>query len=279
MSNIVWLASYPKSGNTWIRAFLDNLMHDSARPLSVDRPSGMFAQGESAIGWYRIADPRPPAQWTRSDIARLRPRVHRMIAGSRDGTVFCKTHNALTTIDGHATVNMAVSAGAIYIVRNPLDIVLSFADFQACSVDTAIAIMGRDGFETPTNERNVSEHMASWSQHVASWTAGDNRGVHVVRYEDLLEAPYKSFAAIVAFLGQNFERKRIERAIEHASFDNLRRQEQKQGFSEKPAHQKAFFRKGTAGQWRHELTPRQVATVVSDHREQMARFGYLPEGA
>ena len=61
MSNILWLASYPKSGNTWVRAFLDNLMHDARKPLALDRPSGMFAQGESAIGWYRIADPRPVA--------------------------------------------------------------------------------------------------------------------------------------------------------------------------------------------------------------------------
>ena len=279
MSNIVWLASYPKSGNTWVRAFLDNLMHDARKPLAVDRPSGMFAQGESAIGWYRIADPRPPAQWTNANIARLRPRVHRMIADSAAGTVFCKTHNALTTINGQPTVNMAISAGAIYIVRNPLDIVLSFADFQGCSTDTTIAIMATDGFATPTNERNVSEHMASWSQHVASWTAGGNRGVHVVRYEDLLEQPLRSFTGIVEYLGQKFERKRIERAIGHASFDSLRRQEEQHGFSEKPAHQKAFFRKGTAGQWRRELTPEQAARVIADHREQMARFGYLPEGA
>jgi len=279
MSKIVWLASYPKSGNTWVRAFLDNLLHDARKPLSVDRPSGMFAQGESAIGWYRIADPRPPAHWTTADIARLRPRVHKMIADSAKGTVFCKTHNALTTINGHATVNMAVSAGAIYIVRNPLDIVLSFADFQACSTDMAITIMATDGFATPTNDRNVSEHMASWSQHVASWTTGDNRGVHVVRYEDLLEQPVKSFTAISRYLGQKFDRKRIERAIGHASFDSLRRQEQQQGFSEKPAHQKAFFRKGTAGQWRQELSADQAARVIADHREQMARFGYLPEGA
>ena len=279
MTNIVWLASYPKSGNTWVRAFLDNLLHDARKPLAIDRPSGMFAQGESAIGWYRIADPRPPSQWTSADIARLRPRVHKMIADSAQGTVFCKTHNALTTIDGHPTVNMAVSAGAIYIVRNPLDIVLSFADFQACSTDMAITIMGTDGFATPTNARNVSEHMASWSQHVASWTAGENRGVHVVRYEDLLERPVKSFTAIASYLGQKFERKRIERAIGHASFDSLRRQEEQHGFSEKPSHQKAFFRKGTAGQWRRELTPEQAARVIADHREQMARFGYLPEGA
>ncbi len=209
----------------------------------------------------------------------MRPRVHKMIADSAEGTVFCKTHNALTTINGHPTVNMAVSAGAIYIVRNPLDIVLSFADFQACAVDTAIAIMGTDGFSTPTNERNVSEHMASWSQHVASWTGQTNRGVHVMRYEDLLEQPVKTFTGITGYLGQRFDRKRIERAIEHASFKSLRKQEEEHGFSEKPAHQKAFFRKGTAGQWRQELTARQAARVIADHREQMARFGYLPEEA
>ena len=197
MSNIVWLASYPKSGNTWVRAFLDNLMHDAARPLAVDRPSGMFAQGESAIGWYRIADPRPPAQWKAADIARMRPRVHKMIADSAEGTVFCKTHNALTTINGHPTVNMAVSAGAIYIVRNPLDIVLSFADFQACSVDTAIAntsfatmraLEDRDGFDerSPAQERFFRRGVAggwrdSLTQEQAARIAADH-GKQMARF-------------------------------------------------------------------------------------------------
>jgi len=156
--------------------------------------------------------------------------------------------------------------------------VISFADFQACSLDTAIAIMATDGFETPTNDRNVSEHMGSWSQHVASWTSDGNRGVHVVRYEDMLADPQAAFAAIVAFLGLDRDRKRIARAINHASFDSLKKQERAHGFSEKPAHQKTFFRKGTAGQWHEALTEAQARVIVADHRAQMARFGYVPDG-
>lgn len=275
MTNIMWLASYPKSGNTWMRAFLDNVLNPGKESVGPDHPSSLFANGESAIGWYRIADARPPSDWRASEIRRMRPRVHKMIADSRGGTVFCKTHNALVATPALTTVNMDVSAGAIYMVRNPLDVVLSFADFQNCDVDAAIEIMGYDGYETPTNDRNVAEHMGSWSQHVSSWTASSG-GVHFLRYEDLLRDPFGTFSGVLAYLGQKLEPGRIQRAIEQASFKTLRKKEEEHGFSERPAHQKAFFRKGTAGQWRKELTPNQIERIVSQHCDQMLKFNYLP---
>ena len=278
MPGILWLASYPKSGNTWMRAFLTNLFRDPREPLDINKLSGQLSQGESSLGWYRVLDPRPVAQWSPADVSRMRPRVHRMIAQAQQGTVFCKTHNALLTVRGMPTVNLQVTAGAIYIVRNPLDLAISFADFQGVPLDAAIAIMATENFETPIGERNASESLGSWSQHVATWTAGSNRALHIVRYEDMLAAPLKTFGAVVRFLQLKTPRERLERAIKSSSFKVLRNQEEKHGFVERPAHQERFFRKGTAGEWKQALSAEQVARIVSDHREQMARFGYVPEG-
>ena len=279
MGRLIWLASYPKSGNTWVRAFLANLLGDSGRPADINRLGGSLSQGESALGWYRILDARPVERWTGADIARLRPRVHALIAGTAEGTSFCKTHNALTEVRGQPTVNMAVSAGAVYIVRNPLDVTLSFADFQNVSIDRAIEMMATRDFETPMGERNVPDRLGSWSQHVASWTGGGHRRLHLLRYEDMLEAPLDSFRELAGFLDLKAPRARLTRAIRNASFDVLRRQEARSGFHERAPHQQRFFRKGRAGQWKSELDADQVERVCAHHGRQMARFGYLPRRA
>ncbi|MBN33942.1 MAG: sulfotransferase [Rhodospirillaceae bacterium] len=278
MGNIVWLASYPKSGNTWMRAFLHNLVRDAGQPVDINQMIGALTQGESAIGWYRVLNPRPAETWTDLEMARMRPAVHKTIAAGQNGTVFCKIHNRLGRHHGQPTVNMAVSAGAIYIVRNPLDVVLSFADFQGVPIDEAITIMATPDFSTERNERNLPELLGSWSQNVESWTAGEGKGLYVVRYEDMLEDPIKAFGAVTAFLNLDYPKVRLDRAVRNASFKELRKQEDERGFNERPEHQERFFRKGTAGQWRDELSDDQVARICGDHRDQMARFGYLPDG-
>lgn len=278
MGNLVWLASYPKSGNTWMRAFLHNLFRDPSQPMNINQLAGSLSQGESSLGWYRLIDSRPVSAWTVEDISRMRPMVHKLIAQGQEGSIFCKTHNALVTVRGQPTVNQAVSGGAIYIVRNPLDVVISFADFQGVTIDVAIAIMATPNFETPIGERNASEILGSWSQHVESWTGNENPRLHIVRYEDLIASPTRTFGEVTKFLGLKTSRDRLERAIKNSSFKVLQNQEQKFGFAERPAHQERFFRKGTSGQWRKELSDEQVARICETQREQMARFGYLPEG-
>jgi hypothetical protein len=278
MGNIVWLASYLKSGNTWLRAFLHNLFRDSGRPMDINELAGDLVHSESAIGWYSMIDSRPPGEWSDDDIARMRPKVHELIARSHAGTVFCKTHAALMTIRGVPAVNMQVSAGAIYVVRNPLDVVISFADFQGVPIDIAITMLGTENFEIPGGGNQVTVALGSWSQHVASWTAADNKMVHVVRYEDMTHAPLKTFGAIGGFLGLKTPKARLERAVKNSSFKVLRGQEDKHGFFERSQAQERFFRKGKVGEWRDVLSDEQVAVIVAAHREQMARFGYVPDG-
>ena len=131
---------------------------------------------------------------------------------------------------------------------------------------------------TVSNEKNVYEIYDSWSGHVASWTATPSPTLHVVRYEDMLANPHKAFAGVVKFLGIAAPRQRIEKAIRLSSFPVLKEQERRQGFRERPSAMEAFFREGKAGQWKKTLTKEQVAAIVSGHREQMARFGYVPKG-
>jgi hypothetical protein len=173
---------------------------------------------------------------------------------------------------------MESTAGAIYIVRNPLDVALSFADHFGVSIEAAIDAMEREGAVTPASDSNVMEFVNSWSTHVKSWTQVGHPGLLIVRYEDMLDDPVKIFTDVARFLGLRPPRERILKAIRFSSFKELRKQEDASGFKERSEHSKNFFRSGKKNQWRQLLSEDQVRRIVDYHREQMAKFCYLPKG-
>ena len=97
----------------------------------------------------------------------------------------------------------------------------------------------------------------------------------ILRYEDMLGSPIETFCEATMFIGLNFSNNKIEKALERSSFDNLQKQEMKDGFHEKNAYANSFLRKGIAGDWRNTLTEKQVKRIVEAHGEVMERFGYL----
>ena len=170
-----------------------------------------------------------------------------------------------------------VSAGAIYVVRNPLDVAISFADFRGVSTDTAIANIGTSGASVATTDEQVFTLPGSWSENVSTWTLVKDPSLLVVRYEDMVDRPAETFGTIARHVLMKHTAEQLGAAIAQSSFATLRVLEEESGFSERPANVKRFFREGGHGQWRGLLTQPQIARVVADHREQMMRFGYLPQ--
>lgn len=279
---IVWIASYPKSGNTWVRAFLHNLVrlqkgehgaqdiNEMARFSTWDLDKKRYAE---FLGF------EPDNVRHRAEIAATRHAVHRRIADTSDGVVFIKTHNCLVTDRGHSTINFDVTSGAIYVLRNPLDVAISYAHHAGITVDKAIEEMSLPDAESRGNEDTVYEVVGSWSQHVWSWTRNPHRALHVMRYEDIVAGPETAFGALARHLVLNPTRRALKKAVAFSSFTRLQAQEAEKGFRERPPRADGnFFREGRAGQWKDVLTPAQVDRIIRDHGEQMSRFGYLPLG-
>ena len=276
MGAIIWLASYPKSGNTWLRAFLHNLLRNPQEGYDINNLDH-FTVGESSYGWYKMIDDRPLEAYSTAEVAAMRPKVHRHFTTLSPDSVFAKTHCAVMEDHGFPTVTFEATAGAIYVVRNPLDVTISYAHHLGATVDEVIQFMARSRTMSPATNNHVHEVLGSWSEHVETWTAKPNRALHVVRYEDMLAKPNSAFAGITRFLGLKPPRERLERAIQRSSFRVLQEQERRYGFKERGDKAERFFREGTAGQWRKALTAEQVERVVAAHGEQMRRFGYLPK--
>lgn len=275
MGRLVWLASYPKSGNTWLRAFLHNYIREPASPYSINALFDLSA-GESAASLYRQYDPRPASQYTIEDVQRMRPLVHRDLTRLHPDHVFVKTHNASLVVCGVPLVTPAVTAGAIYIVRDPRAVAVSYSRHLGRPLDETIALMADAEAATGGTDATVYERLSSWSIHVHFWTRHPSPRLHVVRYEDMLATPEATFGGIVGFLGQQPPPARLRKALAFSSFAELRRQEREGGFVERPSSA-AFFGAGQAGSWRDALTPGQRQRLEHQHGQMMRRFGYLPD--
>lgn len=276
---IVWMASFPKSGNTWTRTFLHNLAkilsgEDEAQDIN---QMGRFSTWEIRKPNYTEALGFEPTEEHRSEIAAVRHQVQQRIADEYDGLIFVKTHQALVMDRGHSTINFAVTSGAIYIVRNPLDVAISYAHHMGRSIDDTIASIGTRDIETAVTDKAVYEVYDSWSQHVHSWTRKPHPAIYVMRYEDMVAEPTGTFGGLVRHLLIDATPEQVAEAIDRSSFEKLRAQEERDGFRERPEPADRFFREGRVGQWREILTPAQVDHIVRDHGSEMARFGYLPD--
>jgi hypothetical protein len=277
MGNIVWLASYPKSGNTWLRAFLANLVADRDEPVPLaDLPQ--YCEDEARPELFAALAGRPSTSLTFDAICALRPRVHAAIAAQSPGTRLVKTHNCAGFVERHPLHEASVTAGAIYVVRDPRDVAVSMASHFGLDLDSAIERLGDDRVATANDELFVTQVLGSWSHHVRSWADLEGPRVVVLRYENLLADPVAGFTAAARLLKLDGDRARIERAVRHASFASLSGQETREGFAERSAKAGRFFRDGRAGQWHTVLTPAQSTRVLARHAAQMARFGYAAAG-
>lgn len=278
MGHIVWLASYPKSGNTWLRAFLANLIADRHAPLPLSELP-RYCEDEALPEHFSALAGRPSAELDFGEISALRPLVHARIAERHAGTVLVKTHNRSASIDGYPTHNPDVGAAAIYLVRNPLDVAVSMTEHFGLTLDEAIDYLAAENAGTLNDALYVGQSLGSWSQHVQGWADQAGPRLLVLRYEDMLEKPGKTLAKAAKLVAPTADAARIDRAMRHASFRELAQLERRDGFVERSAKStKHFFRVGRANQWREAMTRSQVERVITAHRVQMARFKYVPAG-
>lgn len=275
MGKLVWIASYPKSGNTWIRAFLHNYIRQPDAPYDINRLTDLTASDVNAERYNRY-DPRPASQYSVADVQRMRPLVQRDLMALDPSLVFVKTHNARLLVAGAPLITPVVTAGAIYVVRDPRDIAVSYSRHRGQSIDDTITFMANRQAATGGTDSKVHEWLGTWSLHVESWTARPDPRVHVVRYESLIAAPSAAFGPLVGWLGQDPPSARLDRAIRFSDFAELRAQEEARGFKERvPEATGRFFGAGQPGHWRNVLTPAQQARIEHDHGAAMQRFGYL----
>jgi len=279
MGNIVWIASYPKSGNTWLRILLANYLHNGDAPLPLDRLEE-FCVGDMNALPYSECLGRNMANCSLTELKKVRPGVQRYMAQNVEGTLLVKTHMNYTFRDKTPAIARDVTRGAICVVRNPLDVVVSFADHYGLTIDKTIEALHYRDHVIPGNEHTVPQYLGEWSNHVTSWLDSGDLYRVIMRYEDMSRDTPRAFQIILKFLNLQAEADRIDRAIRFSQFKSLQKQEAQSGFPEKSNHSKRFFRDGRTGGWRQALSQPQVDRIIAHHGAAMKRLGYLrPDGS
>lgn len=291
-----WLASYPKSGNTWFRLVVANLHGRQDTPADINNlpERGGIASARQPFDNILLIE---SGILTHAEVDRMRPMLHRFMAQEQD-TDFAdplqaieeadridaeaglvKVHDSYTMTDRAEPLMGGAQAagGAIVIVRDPRDVAPSLANHAARGIDQAIADMADMGFAFcawPNGQPNqLRQRLLSWSGWHASWLDQTDIPVHLVRYEDMQESPVETIGAALEFAGRPASAKALERAVDLARFDRLQSMEADAGFREAPPGRR-FFRKGIAGGWRNELSEEQVSRIERDHAPMMARLRY-----
>jgi hypothetical protein len=281
MAKIYWLASYPKSGNTWMRILLTNYLRNTTEPADINRLQG--GPIASARMWFDEWVGVEASVLDDTVIERLRPGVYRCMAREEQENIYMKVHDAWGMADnGEGLFPADVTGGAVYILRNPLDMAASCAHHWGVSIEQAAEFLCDPEYTIARSLGEMADqlrqYLGSWSHHVKSWLDDSGLPVHLVRYEDMKNDPVHCFGEVVKFCGLPWDMERVQRAVTFSDFSELQRQEKANDFREKSVKAPGlFFRKGETGSWREELPEHLVQRLIDVHGETMQRFGYLDE--
>lgn len=273
--NIVWLASYPKSGNTWFRIFLSNLRSETPLPIDINeiKTNGIFASKEI----FEKATALDASHLKTTEIDALRSDVFRYYSSRLNDLFFIKAHDAYAYLPNQEPIFPSnASYGAIYFVRNPLDVAVSFAFHNGKKIEDAHLTLNKNiTLAKPKRyQSQLPQEVLTWSSHVESWLNQKDIPILLLRYEDMKTKPLETFRKAVQFLNWDYSDAAIQEALNKSSFKNLKKQETEKGFRERLSQQKEFFRSGKVGDWTVHLSNEQINEIKEKHANVIKKLSY-----
>ena len=288
--HIFWISSYPKSGNTLLRAIICSLFFSKDGKFKFDQlqHSSQFEKRDRLNVIKRINN----EDFFNLDQLKILSKYWLTLQEKenikiKEGFGFMKSHSSYVAISNNWFTNSNNTAGYIYILRDPRDVAISWAKHTNLSYDDTIDFMinFNSCIEWAQTNSELPDHikprafLSSWDEHVLSW-AFNNLSVPklILKYEDLVYKKKEVLNAIVGFFKKNFNiefnltNTKINNIIKTTDFEELRSQEKKYGFVE--ATSGAFFREGKKNQWKKELNTQQINKLENKFRDFMNKFGY-----
>lgn len=281
-NGVVWLASYPKSGNTWMRLLLANIQNGDRSPVSINSlETGSFVQSRRLFDRSSLVD---SALLRPNESATLRTAVIDEYIDEQNSPLFAKVHDAWTHDAAGLPMLGRSARAALYLVRDPRDVAVSYAYHTEDSLDAVIRTLNNPAAYLLGSTRVFPQRIGDWSGHVNSWRNQTDIPTNVIRYEDLHKDTERVLRQIVEWLGSAFDSEAemaeaVSRAVRSSELHELQRQEREQGFRIRPAatlsaDASLFFRRGRIGDWRNHLSLAQVREIEGAHGETMLELGY-----
>ena len=278
---IIWLASYPKSGNTWLRFFINSLFYVEEGRADLNNIANIksFPKPEQFINLVNnINDIKEISEnWTNAQsILNLDKKIK-----------FIKTHNILCELNGNPFTNLNNALGTIYIVRDPRNVVTSIKHhFQLDTLEKAKNFIVRENTISGTkgtNQNPIPAIIGSWKTHYNSWKRFP-KNLLILNYDKILLNPKKEFLKVKKFLEKILRLKinenKFNKSVENCEFEKLQKMEKSEGFVESivdknSGKKKNFFNLGPKNDWRNFLDKKIKDEIENKFEKEMRELNYL----
>ena len=277
---IIWLASYPKSGNTWVRLFLEALLFYKNEELNINKTNIRQFPLRKDFNDLNINIDNVKEFATNCLISQEKINLDNKLK------IF-KTHNAFWKSGNHSFTNEENTKGVIYIVRDPRNVITSLKNhFSIRDYNEALKLIINEkmiiGSNVKKREFDLPTVTSSWSNHFKSWKKM-KKNYLLIKYEELLKNPSIEFMKISNYVEKNyklnFEKNQVIKAIEKCNFEKLTNQEEREGFQEaandKNGGKKKFFYLGPKNNWQSLLDKKIIDQLEFTFKEEMTELGYL----
>jgi hypothetical protein len=280
--HLILIASYPKSGNTWVRLFFENLLRDEGTPVSInDIRNGSYGFERRLL--FDSDAPAAAADLLPDEMENLLPGIYAQWAIDASGPVLVKVHDrARRTPAGPWLFPPEHVRAVLYLARHPFDVAVSYAHHLNIPVAQAVGNLCSEDHVIAGVEGSLplplAERPGSWSSNVDSWLDLKCYPVTLMRYEDLYSNPLEGFTSLAEAAGMGAREDKIALSVAATRFDRLRSEEHAHGFRERRHASSAFFRNGRPQSWRGVLSDTLREHLASCCAPAMDRLGYGADG-
>ena len=280
---IIWLASYPKSGNTYVRAFLSAYYYSKDGKFDFNQISNIrqFPDKEF-LNEKTESVLEASKQWM--------PSQRKIIANKK--IKFLKTHNCLGNYKGNTFTSNETSLGAIYIVRDPRNVFTSVKNHFSYDDEKALQMILDKKSTLMSKGYETFSYISSWANNYLSWLRYNNFRRLFVKYEDLLENKYETFRDIIVFSNtlmnrsEGIDKLKLQKAIETTNFDVLKDKEVKESFNGTDIgfknwrnlhseNKNFFFNLGPENKWEKKLDKKIKNEIEINFNDEMKNLKYL----
>jgi len=276
---IIWLASYPKSGNTWVRVFLNSLFYTENDDFDLNNL--FINQFPNRKHFEDVAEDIDDLNEFSKNCINAQLKINL----SKE-TNFFKTHHALWENGKFRFTDIQTTLGVIYIVRDPRNVITSLKNhFNLKDYNESLKFLLDEkkiiGIKSSKKQQDLPHIISSWKNHFNSWKKM-KKNYLLVKYESLINNPEKEFIKITDYLekllGKKFDKFKILNAIKKSSFDNLKKKEQIYGFKEAPKYlnnSKTFFNLGPKNDWKKIISREISKKIEREFEREMLELNYL----
>ena len=277
---IIWLASYPKSGNTFLRSLLASYFYSEDGEFEFEQLKKIeqFPVNENfeKIG-INISDKFEVAK----NYIKAQEEINKTkkISFWKTHSSFCKLYNKYNFSD------LKNSLGVIYIVRDPRNVVSSFARHNSKSINETVELLTND-LATGNEKNEVEVYLGSWNFNYNSWKVFKNSNRYLlIRYEDLINDTENVYIKILRFINDLSKLKspininKIRKVVKSTTFSRMKKLEEEQGFEESKVNDLGktikFFNLGPQNNWKNLLSSQIIKKIENKFNKEMSELGYL----